>query len=381
MHGTPFVFPNDAHVTWSIMIVLYPYITGLVAGAFVVSALYHVFQNHALRPVARLSLVMALCFCAFATLPLLLHLHHPERAFNIMITPNASSAMAGFGFIYSLYMLLLCVEVWLIFRTEIVELAAVTGGIPGRILKIMALGSSEITPGSRLVDQRLIGGLAVLGIPAACVLHGYVGFLFGGIKANPWWSTALMPVIFLASAIVSGIAALLLFYLILSRFRKESVDSACVQALLKNLWIALVIAFTLEMLELLHMAYEAGSDWHVIRTLLTEHLAFSYGIVQILIGSIVPLILLPIAFRLQRHPGIMKAMGAFCSVLVLVQVFAMRWNVVIGGQMFSKSHRGFVEYHLAWGGREGLVAAMVVLLLPVIALLFAGRRLPLQESH
>ena len=50
MHGTEFVFPNDPHVAWSIMIVLYPFITGLVAGAFVVSALYHVFHDHALKP-------------------------------------------------------------------------------------------------------------------------------------------------------------------------------------------------------------------------------------------------------------------------------------------------------------------------------------------
>ena len=76
MDATSFVFPNDPHVPWSIMIVLYPYITGLVAGAFVVSALYHVFHQNVLRPVARLALVTALCFCAFATLPLLLHLHH-----------------------------------------------------------------------------------------------------------------------------------------------------------------------------------------------------------------------------------------------------------------------------------------------------------------
>ena len=111
MDGSSFVFPNDPHVAWSIMIVLYPYITGLVAGAFVVSSLYHVFHQEVLRPVARLALVTALCFCAFATVPLLLHLHHPERAFNIMITPSATSAMSGFGIIYNLYMLLLVVEV------------------------------------------------------------------------------------------------------------------------------------------------------------------------------------------------------------------------------------------------------------------------------
>ena len=92
MNETAFVFPNDVYPPWSIMIVLYPYITGLVAGAFVVSALYHVFHRQALKPVARLALVTSLCFCAFATLPLLLHLHHPERCFNVMITPSGAKA-------------------------------------------------------------------------------------------------------------------------------------------------------------------------------------------------------------------------------------------------------------------------------------------------
>ena len=62
MDGSSFVFPNDSHVAWSIMIVLYPYITGLVAGAFFVSALYHVFHQEVLRPVARLAR-QSVCLC------------------------------------------------------------------------------------------------------------------------------------------------------------------------------------------------------------------------------------------------------------------------------------------------------------------------------
>ena len=95
MDPAQFVFPNDVVPTWSIMIVFYPYITGLVAGAFIVSALYHVFHREALKPVARLALVTSLCFSAFATVPLLLHLHHPERSFQVMITPSMTSAIAG----------------------------------------------------------------------------------------------------------------------------------------------------------------------------------------------------------------------------------------------------------------------------------------------
>lgn len=380
MGETPFVFPNDPNVTWSIMIVLYPYITGLVAGAFVVSALYHVFRQEVLKPVARLALVTALCFCAFATLPLLLHLHHPERAFNIMFTPSATSAMSGFGFIYNFYMLLLVVEVWLVFRPEIVERANSRSGAVGLFYRVLSLGIREISDGARRIDEGVIRLLAMIGIPAACVLHGYVGFLFGAVKANPWWSTALMPVVFLVSAVASGIAALIVLYLFLCWRRRVRPDAECVRALSRYLWGSLIVAVSLEMLELVHMAYESGAQWHVISTLLTEHLVVSYGIVQVLIGSVCPFFLLMISTRPQLPARAMTWLSGLAGVLVLVQVLAMRWNIVVGGQLFSKSFRGFVEYPLHWGGREGLIVAAVILTLPLLALWVAGKVLPLWPS-
>ncbi|MCH8047281.1 MAG: polysulfide reductase NrfD [Planctomycetes bacterium] len=380
MGETPFVFPNDPNVTWSIMIVLYPYITGLVSGAFVVAALYHVFRQEVLEPVARLALVTALCFCAFATLPLLLHLHHPERAFNIMFTPSATSAMSVFGFIYNFYMLLLVVQVWLVFRPEIVERANSCSGAVGLFYRVLALGIREISDGARRIDAWVIRLLAMIGIPASCVLSGYVGFLFGAVKANPWWSTALMPVVFLASSLASGIAAIIVLYLFLCWRRRVRPDAECVRALSRYLWGSLIVAVSLEMLELVHMAYESGAQWHVISTLLTEHLVVSYGIVQVLIGSVCPFFLLMISTRPQLPARAMTWLSGLAGVLVLVQVLAMRWNIVVGGQLFSKSFRGFVEYPLHWGGREGLIAAAVILALPLLALWVAGKVLPLWPS-
>ncbi|MFQ5730532.1 MAG: NrfD/PsrC family molybdoenzyme membrane anchor subunit [Planctomycetaceae bacterium] len=377
MESTAFVYPNDPGIAWSIMIVLYPYITGLVAGAFVVSALYHVFHQEALKPVARLALVTSLCFCAFATLPLLLHLHHPERALNIIVTPNASSAMAGFGFIYSVYMLLLVVEVWLVFQPTIVERANSRTGAVGLVYRMLSLGNRKMTDRARTVDAWAIRLLAISGIPIACVLHGYVGFLFGAVKANPWWSSALMPVVFLVSAVVSGIAALVVLYVFMCWRRGVKPDPDCVRALCRYLWVSLVLAVSLEMLELGHMAYESGAEWHVLSTLLTQHLAVSYGLVQVLIGSVCPFFLLLVAMRPRLNPRLLTPIGGLASLLVLVQVFAMRWNVVIGGQLFSKSFRGFVDYSVPWGGREGLIAAAAVLTLPLLALWAAAKALPL----
>src|SRR5512137_2927604 len=94
-----FVFPNELHITWTVMIVLYPYITGMVAGAFIVSSFYHVFGMEKLKPIAKYALVSSFAFLCFATVPLLNHLGRPDRAFNILITPNFNSAMSGFGFV------------------------------------------------------------------------------------------------------------------------------------------------------------------------------------------------------------------------------------------------------------------------------------------
>ncbi|PHS17690.1 MAG: polysulfide reductase [Blastopirellula sp.] len=384
MEEVPFIFPSDEHTAWSIMIVLYPYITGLVAGAFVVSALYHVFHKEELKPVARLALVTSFCFAAFATVPLLLHLHHPERCFQVMITPSTTSAIAGFGFIYNAYMLILVVEIWLVFRPTIAYRAKSHDGIVGMIYWCLALGCTNISERAKAVDDWMIKALSVIGIPVACVLHGYVGFLFGAVKANPWWSTALMPIIFLMSAIVSGIAALILLYLFISKRRGVAADPKCVASMARYLWLFLVMAVTLEGMEILHMAYEAGSEWEVLHELITVHLFTSYIVIQVLIGSLIPLLLLPVAFlpKIATKPKLLYTVSGIASVLILIQVFAMRWNVVMGGQMFSKSFRGFTEIDLHWYTRESPYVAAVVMVLPLIALWVASKLLPLwQESE
>src|SRR3989304_4062581 len=122
------------------MVVMYPYVTGLVAGAFILSSLYHVFHRNELRPIARLSLVASLGCLLAAPATLLLHLGHPERSFNIMVTPNPSSAMAMFGFIYAAYLALLVLEMWLVHRVDIIMLASRSRGVQRGFYKVLALG-------------------------------------------------------------------------------------------------------------------------------------------------------------------------------------------------------------------------------------------------
>lgn len=366
-----YVLPNQRHIYWTIMIVLYPYITGIVAGAFIISSLYHVFHKEVLKPVSRFAMLMALAFLLFAPIPLLVHLGHPERAFNIMFTPNATSAMAGFGFIYTAYLFILVVEIWLVYRADIVFLAEnARSPWMRRLYWLLALGVTEISDEAKALDRKIMVFLAAIGIPAACALHGYVGFLFGAIKANPWWASPLMPVIFLMSAIVSGIAMVLLCYLIVQWLKRRPVDAQCTQALIEYAWIFLMIDVTLELLELVNHAYMANHDWQILHELIDQKLFVSMIIIQFLIGSALPFVLLGTAVVYKHAIGerVRNAIGFAASILLLLQVLAMRWNVVIGGQLFSKSFLGYTTYKMDFATREGLLPAIALLVLPFLLL-------------
>ncbi|MBI4211641.1 MAG: polysulfide reductase NrfD [Deltaproteobacteria bacterium] len=373
-----FLFPNDLHIHWSLMIVMYPYITGLVAGAFIVSSLYHVFGKIEFRPIGRFSLLTSLAFLLTATLPLLNHLGHPERAMNIMITPHFSSAMAGFGILYTFYLIVLTLEVWLVFRKDIVDYARASTGLRRTMYKILALGVYDTSPEALEKDHKVVKVLAAIGIPAACMLHGYVGFLFGGIKANPWWSTPLMPVIFLFSAVVSGIAALVIFYQIAMRWRGEAISADCIRGLARWLWLFLIMTVTLELLEIITLAYEQAEEWEVIAPLLTHQLSFSFISLQMIIGALIPMILLMITVLMDSFmkDKLRNMLTFIASSLLLIQVFAMRWNVVIGGQIFSKSFRGFRDYTPHFLEKEGVLAAILLGLLPCVLLIVLSRVLP-----
>src|SRR3990170_8007594 len=211
--------------------------------------------------------------------------------------------------------------------------------------------------------ERAIKVLAAIGIPAAALLHGYVGFLFGAIKANPWWSTPLMPVIFLLSAIVSGIALLIVVYVVVMKLLGRPMDHECVSALGKWLLAFLVIDLVIEGLEILSMAYESEDSWEVVSELIVQRIPVSYFGIQLLLGSLIPMVILGALAAQARREGASPVIFA-AALLVLVGVFAMRWNVVIGGQMISKSMRGFTSYTPPLGGREGVLAASVLMMLP-----------------
>lgn len=360
-----FMYPNEVELQWSVLIVLYPYITGLVAGAFILASLERVFNVEAVKPTYRLALLTALAFLLVAPLPLQLHLGHPERSFEMFMTPSPSSAMAMFGFVYLWYLMaVLVVEIWLDYRREIVLWSQTAEGWRRWFYKLLTLGVDDVSEPALRLDARVGYAVTVLGIPSAFLLHGYVGFIFGSVKANPWWSTPLMPIVFLFSAIVSGIALVMLVYMAANRVRGRPLDMRCVDTIARYLFYAFLIDFSLEMLDLVHRIYEADESFRSLDFMVHTRLYTSQVVVQIGIGTLLPLGLLALLQVLRLTERARQGIAALAGVLTLIGIFAMRWNVVIGGQLFSKSFLGYTTYKMGFAGREGILPAVLLMLLP-----------------
>src|SRR5438270_261164 len=197
-----FMYPNEVELQWSILIVLYPFITGLVAGAFILASLERVFKVSAVKPTYRLALLTALAFLLVAPLPLQLHLGHPERSFEMYLTPHTSSAM------------------------------------------------------------------------------------------------------------VTGIAAVMLIYMATSKLRKIAIDMRCLDTICQYLFYVFVIDFSLEMLDLIHRIYEADESFRSLDFMVHTRLWASQVIIQILAGTVVPLVLLGMNQIFHFREGVRKAMYA-----------------------------------------------------------------------
>jgi len=405
-----FVTPNE-YIYWSIQIVMYPFMTGLVAGAFVLSSLYHVFGIQQLKDMARFALVFSFALLFAAPMPIVLHLQYPLRGINVMMTSHFTSAIAAFGIVFFTYGAIVASELWFLYRKHFVEQSLALREKKDKTLyeKIMylvfctlTLGVYDISEEALHKDEKAIKVLAGVGIPVACFLHGYAGFIFGSVKANALWMTPLMPVIFIMSAIVSGIALCILTYIVTMELRKllasrkktpfqmsqskeelKSVEIHVIKMTSKYLLFFLIFAISLELLDLIFRGYTAVKSWDVLRSVIYGKDFLNIFVLQYGIGNLIP-------FILFLTPGLTIRRAVVGVLLVLFGVFMMRWNVVIGGQAFSLTFAGYMHYHLPIIPhdmetlKEGFFGALGIFVMPFVLFYFLAKVFPIfnvKESH
>ncbi len=369
-----YVYPNH-EVFWGILIVIYPYFVSIITGMVTIYAISE-FWRKELKPLEKMILVGTFPFVLSALLPLLLDLGQPQRAFEIYVTPNFSSVMAVFGIVYLTELFAILGELWFVYRVDFIWWSQTERNpIKRLIYKILTLGVYDISKKAIEMDHKVIKVLTFVELIAAWCLS-YVSFLFGVVKSNPWWNTTILPVSFVFGGLAAGGAMVLILYLLFSSYYGKRVDEKIIDIISNYVFFFLLAAFALEMINTILYAYKEDIAWAVIRITSTE-LAVPMAIA--VIGSLEALLFL--RYSRMVSGALKQIMVVIASISVLIAVFALRWNMVIGAQLVDYSLRGYVSYTPPLFGKEGILAALFVIAAPFVIMAIVNYFLPPYEKE
>jgi formate-dependent nitrite reductase membrane component NrfD len=185
-----------------------------------------------------------------------------------------------------------------------------------------------------------------------------------------------MPVIFLFSAIVSGIALLMVLYVVSCKLRRVLVDHDCLKGMMYALWGFLMFTVVLEGLTFGNLIYKGREGVEVIMEYVQGPLFFRYFVLQFFVGALVPIGIIGVMVAWNVRGRLFVIGATVSAVLVLLNVLMMRWNVVIGGQEIGKSAKGLLSYHMPILGHESLLTATLLTLAPFALLALLVRLFP-----
>lgn len=279
---------------FGVAIAVYFYFTGLSAGSFIISTLAYGFGFEKYKPLGKVGVVLATTLLVLAPMFLLFHSGRPARAWHLFVYLSGTSPISWGSFLLSLYPINCIIYGYFMFK-----------------------GNAKLTK---------VFGLA--GIPLALCVHGYTGFILSFAKAHAMWRTSLMPILFLTSAMVSGVAMMILVTIIKDKlFSKEGkINEEIVFGLGKMLMWLLVFDLFLSLSDVIIHYFGEAESMEGATLLLFGAFAPFFLILETLIGKVVPLALIsPKSYRSVAALG-------FAAVLVMIGILTMRLNVVLGGE-------------------------------------------------
>ena len=275
-------------------IAIYFYLTGLSAGSFILSTLAYGFGLKQYKPLGKVGVILATIVLIIAPVFLLIHIGMPLRAWHLFVYLNMASPITWGSFLLILYPINCIIYGYFMFRENM-----------------------KLT--------RLFG---FIGIPLAISVHGYTGFILAFGKARALWNTALMPILFLVSAIVSGIALMILVVVIKDRFfsKEKKIDRELIFSLGKLMAWMIVFDLFLVGSDLIVLSISHADAQAAAHLILGGKFSVLFLIVENLLGKIVPFILMVVP-RFRTLPA-----AVIASVLVVIGIFFMRYVVVVAGE-------------------------------------------------
>ncbi|MBM4332775.1 MAG: hypothetical protein FJ117_16440 [Deltaproteobacteria bacterium] len=297
-------FANSAMpLGWPIAI--YFFLTGSLAGLFITSVIATLLKKEEWQPVAKLGAVGAVILLLSAPVLLIVDLNQPLRFWHLFVYLNPTSPLTWGSFFLALDGLVCIVYAYFVLQG----------------------------------NWKMARYWGLFGMPVAIAGHGYTGFFLALSKARAFWNTALNPALFMISAMVSGLAVLIvLSNLWLRRYAPEMSEEQIARhkgviGTLLRLFIIFIIAdLFLIGSDLTVLASSDVESYHMLKLLTTGEYAFWFLGVELLLGAFLPLGLL-------AHPQtrMIPAVQYASAALVIIGIFVMRVIIVIGGQSVPMS--------------------------------------------
>jgi len=342
---------NIAHgIDWSMAVPQYFFFTGVSAAAFLISALTYVFGDEHYRPIAKLSLIVAFTVLLAAPLNLIADLGQQGRFYSLFYHRHATSPMSWGVFLLTGYPLLIFLEGIFAFRAGFARRAQQATGKLKSFYRTLALGNDTINPETEKRDHRWSLILGSIGVPFAIAVHGYTGYILGVVRARPLWHSALMPIIFLVSAMVSGVALMIVLTWIMVRDENGRQRWDLLDRLGILLGWTIVTDATIRLFWYsIGFFYSYGSYRDVVQFLFHKHFMGSV-VLELGVGLALPAVVTLIPALRRIRP--LYILTAFTTV---AGVWLFRWNTVIGGQEIPKTGAGFYHYAPAFWGSKGIM--------------------------
>ena len=341
-----FDVPNE-QVVWTIGIAFYIFLSGMSAGSFLLSTLHTVFGIERYKPFAQLGVVNALIVLAIAPVFLILDLSQPTRAYYAMLYQNPSSVMTFGVILLNLYGLNCAIYAWFLFRRNLYPEAQKIEhlAVRGLLLSLLSLlGLDDSSPRILERDARHTRLFGAIGVVLAICLAGYTGFILAVVSANHLWHSALVPILFSVSAIVSGMALMVLVYTVRERYfsPRKRVDPVLLGHLGRLMAWFLLLDLGLMFAELIILRTSGGEGAEILWLFFDGPFRFPFLGLELFLGGLIPIVLI---FHTRTGRTVIGPVTA--AFLTLVGIAAMRYNIVIGGQALPKSGNELVVYHIA----------------------------------
>lgn len=330
-------------IPWVALIATYIFLVASGSGLCIISALGSVFGMQRYEMMTKRMAFLSLTTIVFGMLCIVLHLGHPERMpiYNA-ISPNFRSAISWMGLLYTIYMAVVVVELWLLTRADLTEQAQRSEGLAKKILQILTLEKLRGTRyGAALEDPRLLRTIGILAFVSGASALSMLGSVFAHAESRLLWYGPYYPVYFLVSAIFSGYAFLLVVTIVTYRVKGEEMLPA-VKALIfemaQVLAVVLAVGLLLITYRLASGLFDPASRGPVM-LLLKGPFSIGFWIFEVGIMSVLAVFVLLWAAGRKSLNGVLTG-----SLLVLVGTFVMRYEFVVAGQVFPNIKEGLPSY-------------------------------------